>query len=109
MFSSVKTGLNFLQGDRFFLIPGDYPRVASSTYEEMLKIEDPIVIPAYKGKKGHPVLIDSNLADEISDDSSLNSLRDYIEKKGSTSLELVDPGILLDIDTLEDYENLKGF
>lgn len=48
------------------------------------------------------------LVDEILNDQSLNSLRDFIEKKGPTSLELVDPGILLDIDTYQDYEKLRG-
>lgn len=106
MFSSVKKGLKALEGDRFFLIPGDYPMINKSTYEEILRIHSDIVVPRYKGKRGHPVLIKSNLRDEILNDKSLVSLRDYIRKKGSTTIEVADPNILLDIDTLEDYRKI---
>lgn len=110
MFGSVQTGLRFLEGDRFFLTPGDYPMINKTTYEEMLKINDDIVIPMHNGKKGHPVLMNTSLVDEIINDSNINSLRDYIGKKGSTTLNVIDPGILIDVDTIEDYHNiLKRF
>ncbi len=106
MFGSVKTGLRFLEGDRFFLTPGDYPMINKTTYKEMLGIDDDIVVPMHKGKKGHPVLIKTSLADEIINDSSISSLRDYIERKGSTTLNVIDPGILTDIDTIENYKGV---
>lgn len=106
MFGSVKTGLKFLDGDRFFLTPGDYPMINNATYESMLKINEDIVVPIYNTKKGHPVLMKTYLADEIINDLNINSLRDFIEKKGSTTLEVVDPGILFDVDTIEDYKGI---
>lgn len=108
MFSSIKTGLEFLDGDRFFLTPGDYPLINKSTYEAMLKVNEDIVVPIYNTKKGHPVLMKSYLAREILDDIDTNSLRDFIEKKGPTTLEVENPGILFDIDTIEDYERAIG-
>lgn len=108
MLSSVKAGLRFLEGDRFFIQPGDLPIIQKATYESMLKINEDIVIPTYKKEKGHPVLIKTHLVDEILNDSNISSLRDYIKKKRSTTLEVGDPGILVDVDTIEDYKMIKG-
>lgn len=107
MLSSVKYGLNFLEGNRFFIQPGDLPMIKKSTYESLLNINEDIVIPTYRGKKGHPALIKTHLADEILNDLNINSLRDYIKQKGSTTLEVDDPGILLDVDTIEDYKMIR--
>lgn len=104
MFSSVKTGLKSLQGDRFFLIPGDYPSINKTTYAAMLQVDEDIVIPTFNKKKGHPILIKTHFKDEILNDSNFNSLRDFIWKKEPTTIEVDDPGILLDIDTMYDYE-----
>ena len=106
MFSSVKTGLSFLEGDLFFLTPGDYPMIHKTTYERMLQINEDIVIPTYHSKNGHPVLMKTALVDEIFNGFNINSLRDFIKKKEPTRLEVVDSGILFDIDTFEDYEKL---
>ena len=47
--------------------------------------------------------METHLIDEIINDLSINSLRDFITKKGSTTLNVIDPGILLDVDTMDDY------
>ncbi|MFY9612962.1 MAG: nucleotidyltransferase family protein [Tissierellaceae bacterium] len=106
MFVSVKCGLRALKGDKFFLTPGDYPMIDKSTFGYMLEVSEDIVLPSYRGKNGHPVLLKSHLINEILANESLNSLRDFIKIKGSANLEVADPGILLDIDTLEDYEKI---
>lgn len=107
MFSSVKMGLKFLKGDRFFITPGDLPLIKNTTYEAMLGINEDIVIPTYNEKKGHPVLIKTHLVDEILRDASINSLRDFIVKKGSATLAIADPGILFDVDIIEDYDRMS--
>ncbi|NLY46153.1 MAG: nucleotidyltransferase family protein [Tissierella sp.] len=108
MLSSVKTGLKVLAGDRFFLTPGDYPMIHKATYQAMLKVNEDIVVPVYNNKKGHPVLMNTYLSDEIINDLHINSLRDFIEKKGATTLEVVDPGVLFDVDTIKDYELIRS-
>ena len=109
MFSSVKTGLKHLEGDRFFLTPGDYPMINKSTYEAMLKVNEDIVIPTFNKKKGHPILIKTHLRDEIVNNPSINSLRDYIWKKEPVTLEVEDSGILFDVDTMDDYYKTAPF
>ncbi|CDI50677.1 nucleotidyltransferase family protein [Clostridium tetani] len=104
MFSSVKKGLIHIKEERFFLIPGDYPVINKKTYEDMLKLDKDIVIPMYNGKKGHPVLMKSYLIEELLKDISCKTLRDFIDKKGFAPINVQDPAILMDIDTMADYK-----
>ncbi len=103
MFSSVKKGITNIKEERFFLIPGDYAVVNKKTYEDMLKVDNDIVIPMHNGRKGHPLLMKSYLIEELLKDISCKTLRDFIGKKGFIPIIVKDPGILMDIDTMEDY------
>lgn len=109
MFSSVKLALMEVTEDRFFLIPGDYPAIKKETYEKILKAKGDIVVAAYQGKTGHPVLIESKLIERILKDGTYSSLRDFINVMGFTTVEVEDEGILMDIDTLEDYEKVLAY
>lgn len=107
MFSSVKTGLKKVKGNRFFLTPGDYPLIRKDTYEKMLKCKADIVIPMYDGKKGHPVLVNSNLIGDILNNDNYESMRDFINSHNFTTVSLKDEGILMDADTPEDYNKIR--
>lgn len=103
MYSSIKEGLKHVRGDRFFLTPGDYPVIQKNVYDTMSQTDSDIVVPVYNGKKGHPVLIKSYLIKEICQNSVYSNLREYIGSKGFTSVTVNDKGILMDVDTMEDY------
>lgn len=109
MYSSVKTGLKHITGNRFFLIPGDYPALRPWVYEAMLKTRAGIVIPAYQGRRGHPVLMESSLIPEILEGKKFNNLREFIRSKEPKTLQVDEPGILLDIDTMDDYHSIKSY
>ncbi len=104
MFSSVKKGLAHIKEEKFFLIPGDYPLVNKKTYEAMEEENKDIIIPVYKGKRGHPLLMKSYLVEELLKDNSSKTLRDFINKKNFTPINIDDPGILMDVDSIEDYK-----
>jgi molybdenum cofactor cytidylyltransferase len=106
MFSSVRSGIAQVQAPRFFLTPGDYPLVGPVVYERMLGVRGDIVIPTFDGERGHPVLIRSQLVPEILARPADSSLRDYIEARGYTIVEVEDEAILWDLDTPEDYKRL---
>lgn len=108
MFSSVKTGLARTSAARVFLQPGDCAFIAPKVYTQMLSVDATIVIPTYGGKKGHPVLFQGPAISEILALPDDGILRDYIQAKGFTSLEVEDDGILLDLDTPEDYRALSA-
>lgn len=109
MYSSIKEGIKYIKAKRFFLIPGDYPVINRDVYQTMANIDDDIVIPTYNNNKGHPVLMKSHLIDEINKNSISSNLREFISSKNFTTIEVQDKGILLDIDTIEDYHNICNY
>lgn len=110
MFSSVRVGVGQIRAERFFILPGDQPAVKASTFRAMLEQDGDIVIPRYKGKKGHPVLFAASCKDEILSLPDNEVLRNYIHVKDHvTILDLDDPGIGMDVDTVEDYRKMKEY
>ncbi len=106
MFSSVQHGVSQLHSDIFFVIPGDQPMIKPETLTQLLAADGDIVNPAFRGKKGHPVLFRGNSKKGILNMPDNAVLRDFIHSNPSTVLDVDDEGILLDIDTDEDYENM---
>jgi len=103
MFSSVRAGIARVRAGRFFLLPGDQPLVQAEVYTRLLLAEGAVAIPTYHGKKGHPVLLDSGLVPEILAQPAEGTLRDCIQAEDCTTVEVEDEGILIDLDTADDY------
>jgi len=106
MFSSVKRGVKEMTGD-FFLIPGDYPAVKQSTYLSLIEGSGDFVVPVFRGRKGHPVLIKGNLISALNSEPIESNLKVFRDKCKTDFIEVDDEGVLLDIDTREDYEHIK--
>ncbi|MDO9548953.1 MAG: nucleotidyltransferase family protein [Candidatus Marinimicrobia bacterium] len=109
MFSSVRCGIREVISERFFIIPGDQPVVKSKTFRQIADIEADIVVPRYNGKKGHPVLFKSQLIPEILALPDTAILRDFIHRKEAVIVDVDDPGIGMDLDTINDYEKIKTY
>ncbi|HZJ58459.1 MAG TPA: nucleotidyltransferase family protein [Clostridia bacterium] len=107
MFSSAKEGFKNVSGDRIFFIPGDYPLVTGETYGKMLGAEGDIIVPLFNGENGHPILIRGHLVEELLAEGRYSTLREFISDKGYIPVPVRDPGILKDIDTMEDYDRVK--
>ena len=107
MFSSIKKGLPRITAERFFFLPGDYGLVSSHVYQAMLEVDAPVVLPSYQGRTGHPVLFQSRVADDILSMPNTLSLRDFMARQKPYRLEVDCPGILIDIDTMEDYQQAR--
>lgn len=114
MYSSVVAGVCSLPAytDGFFLLPADMPLVKKDTIEELLRVynstKQDIIYPIYKGHRGHPPLISSNLFSAIKNWKGGGGLRALLSKyqQDATQVEVIDEGILTDMDTPEDYINL---
>jgi molybdenum cofactor cytidylyltransferase len=104
MFRSVRVGAAQVRGDRFFLTPGDYPLITPEICQRLLKVEGEIVIPTFRGRKGHPILMAGHIAQDLLQESATSNLRNFIEQCGCQTIELDDEGVLLDLDTPEDYQ-----
>lgn len=108
MFSSVKKGIQKVTAERFLLTPGDYPLINKDIVKKLLEREDEIVIPSFNKRGGHPILLKSILIKEILNESEDSNLKIYLNKKQCSYLNIDDEGILLDVDTIQDYNYVKG-
>ena len=63
LFHSVKAGLSYLQDKCLSVVftPVNAPMFIPKTIVEMRKYHDDIVVPSYKKKAGHPVLISNEM------------------------------------------------
>jgi len=103
MFSSVKTGVKETFGD-FFIVPGDCPFVCEEVYEALLMAQGEIRVPTYNGLKGHPIFLSGSLKQHLLDFDDDSHLKAFRDTKEVTYVTTNCPGILKDIDTLEDYK-----
>lgn len=111
MFTSVKEGVKHVKSPWFFLTPGDYPLITKAIYQRLLDARNEsgpcVFIPVFKGRKGHPILVKSDLVKELLEEPDDSNLRKFINRKGFALVEVDDDAILLDIDTMADYQRAK--
>lgn len=101
MFTSVLKGVERIKGD-CFLIPGDMPLVNRSTLQIVLEANGLIRVPVYQNRRGHPIFIAQKLISKLQQESPSSNLKEFRDRHDVTYLEVDDPGILQDIDTIED-------
>ncbi len=103
MFTSVRAGVAAVGAARCFLTPGDHPLISPRTCGRLLQAAGTIVVPSHDGKAGHPVLLDAALIPEILAEPADSNLRAVLSRHERTFVTVDDPGILFDVDTMEDY------
>jgi molybdenum cofactor cytidylyltransferase len=115
MFSSVRTGLEALKIQAYrviFIQPVDVPLVQISTLrglrEASQKPEAKIYYPCFNSRRGHPVLILSDIIPAILEWNGEGGLKAYLitQENQAQELEVADSNILFDIDTPEDIPEL---
>ncbi len=116
MLSSIICGIRALPSDALsaLIFLGDQPgispavtnRIIDSYNEELFGI----VIPVYDHRRGHPLLVDMKYRKEVEKldlEEGLRALRHQFPQD-VLEVEVNEPGILLDIDTPEDYRKATG-
>jgi molybdenum cofactor cytidylyltransferase len=113
MASSIKVGIRAVSTDSKACVVAlvDQPQIGADVINRVIeKYQSPalIVIPTYDGKKGHPILLDLNLKDEILQMDDNEGLRQVVrEHQDEVSfIEVTSSAILEDCDFPEDYERL---
>ena len=98
------------QAEAVAIFLADMPLINRDTLEALLASATPdrIVIPSYRGTRGHPVLFGKHFWPSLSELSGDGGARSVIERfpEALNLLELDDPGILLDVDTPQDWHAL---
>jgi molybdenum cofactor cytidylyltransferase len=107
MFSSIRAGAEEVRTERFFIALGDMPLVEKEVYNALLGHEGaPAVIPKYRGKKGHPLLLKREVRDIILRLGPEKTMRDALALVATLAVPVQSRNVLLDIDEREDYEKL---
>ena len=113
MLSSVKCGFRALPEDctAVVVMPGDQPMIGANEINRVIaawmESGKGIVMPAYRGRRGHPLLIDSRYREEVMSLPEDEGLRALAARNPEDVLEAEtdDPSVLRDIDTRDDYLN----
>ncbi|HLK08244.1 MAG TPA: NTP transferase domain-containing protein [Candidatus Angelobacter sp.] len=116
MGSSLRSGLAAVDAaaKAAIIVLADQPWVRAETLNRLIECHQErkpqIIVPTYRGFRGNPVLLDRSVFAEV---QALNGdvgcraiFGDHTE--GIVKLPVDDPGILLDIDSRDDLENLSG-
>lgn len=106
MFSSVKRGVAEVDCD-FFITPGDYPLIKPSTCELLKRGSKDISVPVYNQRKGHPIFIKKKLIQTLLDEPITSNLKLFRDRQQVEYIDVDDEGVLIDIDTMDDYIALK--
>ncbi len=113
MLSSVKCGVRALPEDyeAVLIFPGDQPLIPSKVVnliiEAYRRSDKGILIPTYKNKRGHPILIERKYRNKIEQLDEKEGLRALAYQFADDVLEVEtdSPEILMDFDTREEYLN----
>lgn len=105
MISTLWAGLEYVLAERFFFVPGDMPLVSPATWKLLLATRsDGPVIPTFRGRRGHPVLMPSSLIPAILALEAGLTLKVLIAASGPVLVETCDEGVVTDIDDPVGYE-----
>src|SRR2546426_3972967 len=113
MITSFQTGIRKLSWDSTgaFLFLVDHPLVEPATIEAMIMNLAPnrIVLPTFEGRRGHPVLFSSEILEEILALRSSEGANIVVRRNPQRIVEVPvnASGILADIDTPEQFEQLQ--
>ncbi len=113
MLSSVKCGFRNVPEnyDAVLVLPGDQPLIEPGVINKIItafrQSKKGIVIPVYRKKRGHPVLISSRYRDDVSSLPETEGLRSLSLKYPQDVFEVSirSQSILKDFNTKEDYLN----
>jgi molybdenum cofactor cytidylyltransferase len=114
MITSLQAGIRSLpshtSGALLFLV--DHPLVESETIKSLVRKVGPdrIVLPTFRGRRGHPVLFGSAILEEILGLSASQGANIVVHKDPDRIVEVSvnSPGILVDIDTPKDFLRLQN-
>lgn len=111
MASSIRAGYDAATEETSGIIVAlcDYPLVLAGTVQSLIdqhaKHPECIITPTCNGRRGHPLLLPRTILEEL---TAGNTLRDVLKKDAARIREipLDDTGILIDMDTPEDYRRV---
>lgn len=113
--SSIWTALDATpsNADGLLMTLVDVPMIASQTVRAVVtawtESRAPVVRPVASGRRGHPVIFDRRIFDELRAAPLDSGARAVVRAHWDESVDVPvdDPGSLIDVDTPDDYERLR--
>jgi CTP:molybdopterin cytidylyltransferase MocA len=117
MFSSVLAGTGSMDPgvEAFFLLPVDLPLVKPKTiealWENFCNGNSRVIYPCFQGRRGHPPLISTACIPKDLSSDFPGGLRAFLTRYEivAKDVEVPDEAILMDCNTMADYEKLKAY
>lgn len=111
MFSSIQCAVPYIQGSHFFITLGDMPCIDPIVYKTLLTnslSEMEILFPGTLEHSGHPVLFPRSVIPYIINAPKQAKMKPLLNTQFPFRFLNVNPnlGILLDVDTIHDYNKL---
>ena len=116
MTTSIKYGVKVVshECDGLLICLGDMPFINTSEINKLIhayaknriKGEGLIVVPVFKRQRGNPVLFSIEFRNDILEHKKESGCKEVIMKNSDSvmEIEMDDDNMLLDVDTLEDYQ-----
>ncbi len=94
----------------WLILPADMPLVQPDTLVAVAQGLDhhPVAYAQYKGRRGHPVAFAAELYSELATLSGDEGARRLTARYPAVGVEVNDPGVLVDVDTVEDLSALRA-
>lgn len=107
MFASIRFGLqrliDFEGWTRAAVLPVDHPLVASGSIAAVAAADAMAAVPCYRGKHGHPVVLDRSVAESVADGRRPGpTLREVLRACGAVDVMVDDPGTTANCNTPEE-------
>ena len=108
MYNSICLGLNYIEDlcDRVFILPAKFPMFLPETIKRMMDMDAQVVCPVFEGRRGHPVLVSSNMIGKLLNYKGEKGLRGALRQvdvdRCAWEVEVEDQGIILAVETDED-------
>jgi molybdenum cofactor cytidylyltransferase len=110
MLLSIRLGIAALPRDldAFYVWPADHPAVLPATLARLAArtTREKVALPVHQGRRGHPALVGAELIDTIGAIPAGEGLRHLWRTRPEVVVEVSvdDAGVLVDLDTPDDYE-----
>ena len=93
----------------WLILPGDMPRIQPDTLQRVARelASHAVAFAQYKGRRGHPVGFSGELYSELVALTGDEGARRVIARYPAFAVNVDDPGVLVDVDTLADLDRVR--
>ena len=97
-------------GVKDIVLPGDMPLVRPASLVRVAQglAQHAVAFAQYQGRRGHPVAFGAELFSELVQLRGDEGARRLMARYPSQGIELDDPGVLMDVDTLDDLAVVRA-